>query len=509
LLYDIDMANCWRELVFSILVAWLVIGFSAYAQDAPRLPVPLPTPTPSPSPEPPESPETEPADPQEADEPEESGPSERGTGEEPEGEVSDDEVTEWEDEEGIAHSPHGSFEVDSIETEPFDLKWGNFVDAVRGLGRYSLFDGRLKFRLGMKIQADATAGAGSDKYETFYNPFKNTVNLRRFRAYAAGVAKNMNFLIGFEFGSDWGFKDVWVEGREGGLRVWGHYLGKLRVGQMREPFSLERQTSSFFTGFAERSLPVQAFAPGHNIGTMVHDVGANKRMTWAVGLFSFGRSNEDNASTSTLSLTTRWTFLPMYRNEGRRLIHFGGSFSTRSPTSGDTRYFSRPEARFAQILVDTGDMDVSQTKLFGFEYASVHGPMWIQAEYIRADLDAQLLGDPTFMGSYGQVGFSLTGDVRAYKQNSGVFGRMEPDKNYRGGNPFKKKNGGAWEIVGRVSRVDLTDAEVDGGILTDISAALNWYVNPTTRIVLNYIYASPKNRGAANIFLLRLQYIPW
>ena len=93
--------------------------------------------------------------------------------------------------------------------------------------------------------------------------------------------------------------------------------------------------------------------------------------------------------------------------------------------------------------------------------------------------------------------------------DSGTFARELPLTKYGGGNPFKKKNGGAWEVVGRLSRVDLTDGLVEGGELTDISAALNWYVNATTRVELNYIYASPTNQGAANIFLLRLQYQPW
>ena len=45
--------------------------------------------------------------------------------------------------------------------------------------------------------------------------------------------------------------------------------------------------------------------------------------------------------------------------------------------------------------------------------------------------------------------------------------------------------------------------------MTNISGALSWYINGTSRVELNYIHASPKNQGAANIFLLRLQYQPW
>ena len=113
------------------------------------------------------------------------------------------------------------------------------------------------------------------------------------------------------------------------------------------------------------------------------------------------------------------------------------------------------------------------------------------------------------MGSYVQVGWFLTGENRPYRINSGTLDRRQPSVKYAKGNPLKKKNGGAREIVGRLSRMDLTDGLVEGGELTDISAALNWYINATTRVEFNYINASPKNQGSANIFLLRVQYQPW
>ena len=189
-------------------------------------------------------------------------------------------------------------------------------------------------------------------------------------------------------------------------------------------------------------------------------------------------------------------------------MHFGVSVSSRSPT-GETQYRSRPEARFVEYLVDTGGIEASHLTLIGFEFASVRGPLWVQAEYIRSEVSAQLVGDPVFMGSYVQVGWFITGESRPYRQNSGTFDRLTPRKKYAKGNPIKKKNGGAWEVVGRVSRVDLTDGQVEGGVLVDISAGLNWYINATTRIDINYIRAMPKDRGAANIALLRLQYQPW
>ena len=159
-------------------------------------------------------------------------------------------------------------------------------------------------------------------------------------------------------------------------------------------------------------------------------------------------------------------------------------------------------------LVDTESMEASSISLFGIEVATVKGPLWGAAEFIQSNVSAQLYGDPKFRGFYVQAGWFLTGESRPYRTNSGTFDRLRPTHKYRLGNPFKGE-GGAWEIVGRISRVDLTDGEVKGGELTDFSAALNWYLNATTRVSLNYVHARPLDRGSANIGLLRVQFQPW
>jgi phosphate-selective porin OprO/OprP len=507
--YDIDMVRFWRLVLCLAVMTWLSAGLSAQAQSGPQIPVPIPSPTPDPTPVPQETDDEPPTPaPPEGDEEETDStavaPSE--TPPELDETPKSEQVTNPGD---VAFTDYHAFDVDEIEYEPAKTKWGNFVQGVRGISRYNLFDGKLKFRLGARAQFDGTVGGGNEKYEQFYLPIDHDFSVRRFEAYAVGRVGKFNFNLGFELGPDWGLSDAWIEGSEGGLEVWGKYLGKLRVGFMNEPFGLERQTSSYNLGFLERSLPVQTFSPGTNVGAMVHDSGPKGRFSWAAGLFSFGQQNDANASGSVLSLTGRFTYLPVYRNEGRDLMHVGLSLSSRSPSGSDTRYRSRPEARFVDYLVDTGTMNASHLTLMGFEFASVRGPLWLQAEYVRTEVSAQLAGDPVFMGSYVQVGWFITGEHRPYRKNSGTFQRLLPETKYAKGNPLKKKNGGAWEVVGRLSRVDLTNGLVEGGELIDISAALNWYLNATTRVQLNYIYASPKDRGAANILLLRVQYQPW
>jgi phosphate-selective porin OprO/OprP len=239
---------------------------------------------------------------------------------------------------------------------------------------------------------------------------------------------------------------------------------------------------------------------------MVYDASANRRFTWAFGAFSWGQANADNASTSLLSLTGRLGYQPVLRNDKDHTFHLGASFSSRTPTSDRVRYEARPEARFVSPFADTGDVPATRNTLFGLEAAWKKNNTWAQAEWIRSNLSTALETDPHFGGFTVQVGQFLTGYSRPWDNLVGVWGRVKPDYPYRGGNPFKKANGGEWEVAARYSVVDLTDGEVQGGVVRDITLGVNWYPRTTWRLQFNWIHSRVEDVGYANIWVLRYQY---
>ncbi len=211
----------------------------------------------------------------------------------------------------VAFTDYHAFNLDEIEYEPAKTKWGNFVNGLRGIARYSLFNGKLRFRLGGRAATDGTAGDGDAQLRReIWSDRKSILRCGGSNFLPSAALTNSTSTWASEFGPDWGIPDAWIEGAEGGLEVWGKYLGKLRVGWMQEPFSMGRQNSSYNLGLMERSLPVQTIAPGSNIGAMVHDSGRKGRFTWAAGLFSVGQENDANASGSLLSLSGRFTLSP-------------------------------------------------------------------------------------------------------------------------------------------------------------------------------------------------------
>ena len=64
---------------------------------------------------------------------------------------------------------------------------------------------------------------------------------------------------------------------------------------------------------------------------------------------------------------------------------------------------------------------------------------------------------------------------------------------------------GAWELALRYSYLNLNDELADGGILSDITAGTNWYVNPNTRVMLNYVHADLDDVDETSAVTVRTQ----
>jgi phosphate-selective porin OprO/OprP len=335
-------------------------------------------------------------------------------------------------------------------------------------------------------------------------PIDNGVDLRRGRVFAEGrLLRTFDFKFEFDFGADDGLKDAYLEGtRYTRILRW-------RIGSFREPFSLARHTSSNDLGFLEWPLPVAAMAPGRNYGLMVRHREINPRLTWAASLTTNSTDTDDNQGNSKLTVTGRITGLPVYHDQGRRLIHLGLAYSLRSPEGDEFRYRARPEARFAPFFVDTGTFPATGNSLVGLEFATVQGPWWVQAEGIGSFVSAEDAGDPTFTGAYVEAGWFFTGESRFYQTQDGTFGRLQPNRLFRGGNPFDlDSNGGALGVTLRYSQVDLSDGAISGGELRNASLGLNWYLTSASRVLFNFIHSKRVGGSSANLFLLRYQFNP-
>jgi phosphate-selective porin OprO/OprP len=345
-------------------------------------------------------------------------------------------------------------------------------------------DKQFKLGFGGRVQADYTFASGDAELPGLEDGFE----FRRARLFTSGtVYEKVEFKIEYDFASgEPTAKDVYI----GLVNEWG----KLRFGHFKEPFSLEELTSSKYITFLERSLPVEAFAPSRNVGVGVGG-SSGKTFNWGAGAYydadDFAHSTDENAT----NLTGRVGFRPIHSDDASRVLHLGLA-ATQRERDGSLRFRTRPEAHLSPRLVDTGNFAGDSATVLGGEVAGVFGPFWFASEYMQADTDAPTVGDPSFSGAYVQAGWFLTGESRAFKASDGAFDRNKPKANYG-------KGPGAWEVALRYSTVDLTDAGVDGGEQSDVTAALNWYLNPVARLMLNVVRADVDGAGEADFFLAR------
>jgi phosphate-selective porin OprO/OprP len=367
-------------------------------------------------------------------------------------------------------------------------------------------DKNFKLKIGGRIQTDwATIDPDSELEDDFPELKGTGVEFRRARLYTSGtVYGSVDFKVQYDFaGGDADFKDVYL-GLKGVPSV-----GHIKVGHMKEPFSLEELTSSKYITFMERALP-NAFAPSRNTGFMLHNPALDERMTWAVGYFyntdDYGDTFEDYSNTN---LTARLTGLPWYSEDGEKLLHLGLSYSNqaRDEQKTDVRFRQQPEAHItSERLVDTGHVPADGVSLVSPEMALVFGPFSVQGEYARASVDSQVANDPGFSGYYVYASYFLTGKHRSYNTSEAAFDRVKPRNDFHSTNG----GGGAWEIALRHSHIDLNDEGISGGKEDNTTVGVNWYLNPNTRVMFNYVSADLEERtgvddGSVNIFETRFQ----
>lgn len=286
--------------------------------------------------------------------------------------------------------------------------------------------------------------------------------------------------------------------------------GKLAIegGYMDVPYTLDEAMSSNDTIFMERSS-AQAIAVGIAAGDSRSTFGARwyNDQLWVgayatgptSGAIHSGSSANPNGTTEQLGTIARVAGQVV---SGRDYsFHLGGDaeFLTNPAHNQITGAQSltlsdRPELRIdPTTLISTGALTgVSGAQVYSVEGAGTYGPLFVQGEYYWYNIDRGALpGLPNekFDGGYAQASYVLTGETHTYNSSSGAYNGIVP------ANPFSLTAGGlgAWEIAGRISRIDLNDQlgaanGVAGGRQTVYTAGLNWYANRNVRFMLNYLH---------------------
>ncbi len=404
-------------------------------------------------------------------------------------------------------------------------------------------------RLSGFFQLDSGIYSQNTLARTYFGDMLNGVGFRRARLQAIGKVTETNaFSIEMDFGQS---------GKPSFLDVWGEqselpYLGTIRIGQFRQPGTMDSWTSVRHLNFLERSAPFMAFDPFRRVGIMAYDISADERTSWAYSVYGTGltfynsgaQSNYntfgDNMTGVQLSdqggvtFASRITHLVHYDepSDGRYFLHVGTGFiyaqiggdsdtsgtfakSYRSHTFpeffvGDISAGGKITAAGTPLVLDTGRFKATHFSLYHLELAFNRGQFNFQSEVMLEPVQ-QAVGPLLLQsGAYMQCGYFLTGEHAKYLKQAGVFDyNVNPFTPFFGtGRKGRIRGWGAWELAFRWSYVDLANRDYDPanylpdpdaalppnpqfGVLNESTVAINWWWNRSMRVQFNWIHSMP------------------
>jgi phosphate-selective porin len=202
-------------------------------------------------------------------------------------------------------------------------------------------------------------------------------------------------------------------------------LGYVRAGHFKPETGLAYPTSALHTSLTEFVGPSGTFGFGRRVGISSEHLFAHDHIRLFYGVFQGATTNtsrfiqDDNPGTV---FNVRLTAVPVYENEGRQVLHFGGHWSYVHSQDNHTSLSIQPGSiSWYSALLKTGDFANNHHHRAGLEVALQNGPLsfaseWYFARY--ADHSTQTLGyapDRTATGGYIEFGYFLTNDHRSYQ----------------------------------------------------------------------------------------------
>ena len=362
-------------------------------------------------------------------------------------------------------------------------------------------DGDFKFRIGGRIQTDAMFISQDDSLNNHFDAY-NGVEFRRARLYVSGTLyKNVKFKFQVDFANGNAvIKDAYMQFAK--IPV----IGNLKVGNFKEPSGLSMLTSSKYITMMERPLG-NAFDNDRNIGLMINNQYLDKRLSWYAGYF-YPTDNSGKYVGNKYNLVFRLTGLPVYNTDnGYKVLHLGASYAYQFHDNQELKYSVRPEAHLAPKYLSVKLDVLKNTNDLNTEFLFIYNSLSIEGEYTYGNIlpgNGSTLQKSSYrvFAWHTTLSWFITGEHKNYVKSKTVFDAIKPKRNLGHNGGF-----GALELALRYSSIDLNDADLKGGKINDITAGLNWYLNPAARVSLNYINADVIDLGRANIFQMRFQIV--
>ena len=359
--------------------------------------------------------------------------------------------------------------------------------------------GNTKIKMGGRIQYDIMWIQEDDSLKKHFDA-QNGAEFRRARIYTSGtIYNNIKFKFQVDFaGGIVVIKDAYIQLTKIPA------VGNIRVGNFKEPFGLNMLTSSKYITEMERPT-ANAFDNDRNLGLMLFNQHFKKRLSWFAGYF-YPSGNVGIYKGNQYDLVFRLVGLPVYNvDDEYKVLHLGASFAHQYHDNSEVFYNIRPEAHLAPRYLNLKIPNVADINEINGEFLLILNTFSLESEYtvsyVKPSSSSTLSNSSyKFFAYYGTLSWFITGEHKNYVLSKTTFDRITPNKNLGKDSGF-----GAIELSLRYSYFNLNNADLKGGIMSDITGGINWYLNPAVKVAINYVYSNVKNLGKANIFQMRFQ----
>lgn len=364
-----------------------------------------------------------------------------------------------------------------------------------GILVFETADQKYRFWFDVRVQMDGAVFFGQKSY---MDPIGNGITNRRTR-----------FAVKAKLSDDW-YGEIDTDLANGSfelkdalLRYTGLNNWEFTLGNFKEDFSMEQTTSSRYLPFIERAMAVQTFAPSRHLG-----FDARYEKNWFYGsagvffqildnletLTYVEDNNKDYGRDQGYSFTGKAVFHPLYKHTDKS-IHIGFGASYRTPKTdmattefGGSRYSTRNATAInRKKYLDTDVITNVDYELLGnIELAAHYKGLRFQSEvianrtYIRDNAPVTVnKSAKTFGGWYAQAGYMLFGGQQQYNTSEAEFTQ-----------PSRGRKWGDVELLFRYDYLDLNSKNIYGGSGENYTVGINYYINRSVKVALNYQYAN-------------------
>jgi phosphate-selective porin OprO/OprP len=265
-------------------------------------------------------------------------------------------------------------------------------------------------------------------------------------------------------------------------------------GQFKQPISLEELSSTKNNDFVSKAMTTNLYAISRRVG-LAATTGSD---SWTITGSVFDRELTRNAGQGK-GYGARATWAPMH--DPGNILHFGISGvsydAADTLADGRTQLRVRPDADLSgKRLVDAGLFtDANRISTLGVEGLWVHGPVKLQAEYMKNKITRDLHQDFSSDSWYVSGVWTITGESWGYK--GGVVTTPLPNE----------PASGMWQLAARYDHADLNDGTftapstvtgVLGGKESNWTVGANWYWRSNFKFALNYVKVSSERYNSTS-----------